>query len=114
MTPLDALPRPLRLATGAIVGLLRERLHPPPAARRVGRHPRSRCPSCGAPIAFYDNVPVVSWLLLRGRCRRCGAPISPRYPLVEALGAALFFLARRCSGGRRLAAAAARFSRRPA
>lgn len=45
--------------------------------------PRSRCPSCGAQIAAYDNVPVVSWLLLRGRARCCGAAISPRYPLTE-------------------------------
>ena len=46
--------------------------------------PRSRCPGCGTPIRAYDNVPVLSWLLLRGRCRDCGEPISPRYPLVEA------------------------------
>jgi len=51
--------------------------------------PRSRCPSCGTPVRPYDNVPVVSWLLLRGRCRDCGEPISRRYPLVEALTAAL-------------------------
>ena len=51
---------------------------------------RSRCPSCGAQIAAYDNVPIVSWLILRGRCRSCRAPISPRYPLTEAgLGALL-------------------------
>ena len=50
--------------------------------------PRSRCPACGAQIAAYDNIPVVSWLLLRGRARCCDAPISPRYPLVElSLGA---------------------------
>lgn len=49
--------------------------------------PRSRCPGCGAQIAAYDNVPVLSWLVLRGRARCCGAPISPRYPLTElALG----------------------------
>nr|WP_081882390.1 A24 family peptidase [Cryobacterium sp. MLB-32] len=52
--------------------------------------PPSACPQCGAGILRRDNVPVVSWLLLRGRCRNCGAPISPRYPLVE-LGTALFF-----------------------
>jgi leader peptidase (prepilin peptidase)/N-methyltransferase len=46
--------------------------------------PRSRCPSCGTEIGALDNVPVLSWLLLRGRCRHCGEPISPRYPLVEA------------------------------
>ena len=45
--------------------------------------PRSRCPACGAQIAAYDNVPVFSWLLLRGRARCCGAAISPRYPLTE-------------------------------
>jgi leader peptidase (prepilin peptidase) / N-methyltransferase len=49
--------------------------------------PRSRCPACGAQIAAYDNVPVVSWVLLRGRARCCGASISSRYPLTElALG----------------------------
>lgn len=55
-------------------------------------HPRSRCPSCGAQIAARDNIPVVSWLLLRGRCRSCRAPISARYPAVEALTALLFAL----------------------
>lgn len=45
--------------------------------------PRSRCPACGVQIAAYDNVPVVSWLLLRGRARCCGAAISARYPLTE-------------------------------
>ena len=44
---------------------------------------RSRCPSCDAQIAAYDNLPVVSWIALRGRCRACGARISPRYPLTE-------------------------------
>lgn len=53
---------------------------------------RSRCPQCGSQIAAYDNVPIVSWLLLRGRCRACGEPISPRYPLVE-LGTGLAFAA---------------------
>jgi leader peptidase (prepilin peptidase)/N-methyltransferase len=49
--------------------------------------PRSRCPRCGAQIAAYDNVPLFSWLALRGRARCCGAAISPRYPLTElALG----------------------------
>ncbi len=45
--------------------------------------PRSRCPACGVQIAAYDNVPVVSWLVLRGRARCCGAEISARYPLTE-------------------------------
>lgn len=44
---------------------------------------RSRCPDCGHAIAGYDNIPVLSWLLLRGRCRHCGKPISMRYPSVE-------------------------------
>jgi leader peptidase (prepilin peptidase)/N-methyltransferase len=49
--------------------------------------PRSHCPACGVQIAAYDNVPVVSWLLLRGRARCCGTALSPRYPLTElALG----------------------------
>jgi len=51
--------------------------------------PGSRCPGCGDPVKAYDNVPVLGWLWLRGRCRSCRAPISPRYPLVEALTAAL-------------------------
>ena len=45
--------------------------------------PRSRCPRCGASLKAWDNVPVLSWLLLRGKCRSCGMPISPMYPLVE-------------------------------
>ncbi len=45
--------------------------------------PRSRCPQCGTLIGWYDNIPVISWLLLRGRCRRCALPIPLRYPLVE-------------------------------
>lgn len=53
-------------------------------------HPRSRCPSCRNPIAAYDNVPVLSWLLLGGRCRHCRHPISARYPLVELLTGGLF------------------------
>ncbi len=51
---------------------------------------RSHCPSCGHQIRGYDNIPVLSWLLLRGRCRDCKAPISWRYPMGEALTAALF------------------------
>jgi leader peptidase (prepilin peptidase)/N-methyltransferase len=52
--------------------------------------PGSHCTGCGAPVRPYDNVPVLSWLFLRGRCRSCDAPISPRYPVVEALTALLF------------------------
>lgn len=52
--------------------------------------PRSRCPHCGAAISARDNVPVLSWLLLRGRCRSCAGRISGRYPLVELLTAGAF------------------------
>lgn len=55
--------------------------------------PRSRCPSCGAEIGARDNVPVLSWLLLRGRCRRCGEAISAEYPLLELATAGLVVLA---------------------
>ena len=48
---------------------------------------RSFCPRCGAQVAWFDNIPVLSWLLLRARCRRCAAPIPARYPLVELAGA---------------------------
>jgi leader peptidase (prepilin peptidase)/N-methyltransferase len=68
-----------------------------PAGESLAR-PRSRCPRCGEPIAPRDNVPVVSWLLLRGRCRNCSEPISPFYPVLELVTAAL------------VAAGAARFS----
>jgi leader peptidase (prepilin peptidase)/N-methyltransferase len=47
--------------------------------------PRSRCPKCGNPIQWFDNIPLLSWLALRGKCRNCQAPISARYPLVELL-----------------------------
>jgi len=47
-------------------------------------HPPSRCPNCGQAVKPYDNIPVLSWLLLRGRCRHCREPISVRYPIVEA------------------------------
>jgi leader peptidase (prepilin peptidase) / N-methyltransferase len=53
--------------------------------------PRSACPRCKRLIAFYDNLPVISWLILRGRCRHCKVRISPRYLFVELLTAALFF-----------------------
>lgn len=53
-------------------------------------HPRSRCPRCGHSIPWYENVPVVSWLALKGRCAACRAPISWRYPLVELLTGVLF------------------------
>jgi leader peptidase (prepilin peptidase)/N-methyltransferase len=81
------------LLVGAVVGsFLNVVIARVPAGQSVV-HPRSRCPRCGAAIAWYDNVPVVSWILLRARCRACGASISIRYPLVEVLGAAAAGLA---------------------
>ena len=59
-------------------------------AKRSIVSPPSACPHCGAPIRWADNIPVVSWIVLRGKCRDCGAPISVRYPLVE-LGTGVFF-----------------------
>ena len=56
--------------------------------------PPSRCPRCGRPVAWHDNLPVLSWVLLRGRCRGCSEPISMQYPLIELATAALWgFLA---------------------
>lgn len=55
-------------------------------------HPGSHCPACGHPIRPYDNIPVVSWLVLRGSCRDCGARISARYPLVELVTGIAFAL----------------------
>jgi len=52
--------------------------------------PRSFCPKCGKPIAWYDNIPLLSFIILRGRCRTCGEPISARYPLVELVSGLLF------------------------
>jgi leader peptidase (prepilin peptidase)/N-methyltransferase len=54
--------------------------------------PRSKCPGCATQLAAYDNIPVFSWLVLRGRCRGCGEKISARYPVVEAVTAALYVL----------------------
>jgi len=63
---------------------------PAPAAPPPGLvHPRSRCPHCGHTLAAWENIPLVSFALLRGRCRACQAPIAWRYPLVEALAAVL-------------------------
>lgn len=55
--------------------------------------PRSSCPSCGRPVRFYDNIPILSYLLLKGRCRDCSSPISIRYPIVEALNGIMYLLA---------------------
>jgi leader peptidase (prepilin peptidase)/N-methyltransferase len=73
-------------AIGSFVNVLAYRL---PRRESIVK-PRSRCPQCETQIAAHDNIPVVSWLLLRGRCRHCRASIPVRYPLVEALTALLF------------------------
>ena len=62
---------------------------------RLPRHesvtwPGSHCTTCNRPLAWYENIPLVSWLVLRGRCRTCGAGISPVYPVVEAITGAVF------------------------
>ena len=74
----------LGLCLGSFLNVVIHRL---PRGESLSR-PRSRCPGCGEPIAARDNIPLLSWILLRGRCRHCGEPISPRYPLIELLGAA--------------------------
>ncbi len=72
-------------AVGAVVGsFLNVVIARVPAGESVV-HPRSRCPRCKQPIAWFDNLPIVSWLALRARCRHCKLPISIRYPIVEAL-----------------------------
>lgn len=76
----------LGLAIGSFLNVV---VHRVPEGRSVTR-PRSACPACGTAIAARDNIPVLSWVLLRGRCRSCAAAISARYPAVEAGTAALF------------------------
>ena len=76
----------LGLALGSFANVVAYRL---PRGESLSKPP-SHCPVCDHPIRPYDNVPVVSWLVLRGRCRDCRAAISPRYPLVEAATGALF------------------------
>jgi leader peptidase (prepilin peptidase)/N-methyltransferase len=81
------------VAVGAAVGsFLNVVIARVPAGESVVS-PGSRCPSCRTAIRWWDNLPVVSWLVLRGRCRRCGARISPRYLAVELLGAAVALVA---------------------
>ena len=96
MTMPEPVPWPLLTVTfafGAIVGsFLNVCIHRIPAEESVVR-PRSRCPGCRSPIAWYDNVPIVSWMVLGARCRRCGTRIAARYPLVEAIAGLLAVLA---------------------
>ena len=85
---LSAGERAVLIGVVSVVGLLigsflNVLIHRVPAGKSVVR-PRSACPACGEPIGERDNIPVLSWLWLRGRARCCGEPISRRYPLVEA------------------------------
>ena len=73
------------LALGSFLNVVAARV----PLRRSVVHPRSACMSCEAEITWYDNIPIVSWLLLRGRCRSCGLTIPWKYPLVELVTALL-------------------------
>ena len=76
------------LSVGSFMNVVIHRL---PRKTSVVR-PSSRCPGCGYELRWYDNIPVVSWVLLRGRCRKCASPISIRYPIVEVLTLLVFLL----------------------
>lgn len=78
----------LGLAIGSFLNVLIARI---PKKESIIK-PRSRCPKCETPIREFDNIPVISWILLRGKCRSCKEPISIRYPIVEAGTAAAFAL----------------------
>jgi leader peptidase (prepilin peptidase)/N-methyltransferase len=88
----DAYPRTVlafAFAFGAVVGsFLNVVIARVPAGLSIVK-PGSRCPRCGAEIAWYDNIPLLSWILLRARCRGCALPISARYPVVELLAGVL-------------------------
>lgn len=79
----------LGLCVGSFLNVCIHRL---PRGQSIVR-PRSRCPHCARPIAAYDNIPLLSYVLLRGRCRHCRAAISPLYPTVELLSGLFFLLA---------------------
>jgi len=92
----NALAPPLPVAcalmgvVGAMIGsFLNVVIHRLPREQSIV-FPNSTCPTCSARIKAYDNIPILSFLILRGKCRACGAPISPRYPAVEALTGLLF------------------------
>jgi len=94
LAALDGIPPALILIIsgvfGAIIGsFLNVVIHRVPREESIV-FPNSRCPSCGAAIAFYDNIPILSYAMLGGRCRGCSSPISIRYPAVELLTALLF------------------------
>ena len=81
---------PFLFALGACVGsFLNVVVHRLPLGMSLVTPP-SRCPKCETRLAWYDNIPVFGWILLRGKCRYCKQPISPRYPIVEAVTGLLF------------------------
>ena len=87
---MDVLAQPLVMvytfafASGAVVGsFLNVLVYRLPREISIVKTPPSSCPACSTPIKWFDNIPLVSWMILRGRCRRCQALISIRYPLVE-------------------------------
>jgi leader peptidase (prepilin peptidase) / N-methyltransferase len=87
---MDWLPTVLAAAFGAVIGsFLNVCIHRLPHHQSVVRPP-SRCPKCGHQLAWYENVPVLSYAVQRGRCRACGSPISARYPIIETVTAAMF------------------------
>jgi leader peptidase (prepilin peptidase)/N-methyltransferase len=73
-------------ATGSFLNVVIYRM---PRGQSIN-FPRSHCPACGKMIAMYDNIPIVSWLVLRGKCRHCGVKISPRYLIIELVTALMF------------------------
>ena len=81
---------PFAFLLGAIIGsFLNVVIWRVPNGMSIVRPP-SACPECGHAIRGYDNIPILSWFILRGRCRDCGAPISPRYPIIEAVTSLAF------------------------
>src|SRR3954449_12472722 len=81
-----AIAAPFGLLIGSFLNVVAYRL---PRGQSLVK-PRSRCTSCGEEVRPYDNVPVLSWVFLRGRCRHCGEGISARYPAVEVVTALTF------------------------
>lgn len=93
IAPLEPAASAIALAFGLVFGsFLNVCIYRLPAGKSVVT-PRSACPHCGAPVRAWQNIPVLSWIVLRGKCAACGAPISWRYPAVEALtGVAVLLL----------------------
>ena len=87
-TAIAAVAAAVGLIAGSFINVVAYRI---PLGRSVVT-PGSACPRCEQPIAWHDNIPVLSWIFLRGKCRKCGARISVRYPLVEVVTAVAFYL----------------------